>query len=327
MAEIELRPIEDRATWLEWREDDMTASVGPCLFGADVHPYTTAYEQWALKSGLVKPKPMAAKLARRGHYVEKIAPEIIAEERPDWTIHPNGFYYRNIEERIGATPDLTAFRPDIAGRGAVDVKSLGAQTFHRWRDRDTGDTALPVWMAIQVNIQAALMDAKWGAVAAITISDSGLDCEILDVPILPGLFQTFRELAADFWRRVEEKEPYPIDWGRDAGTILDMYQDDDGGILDLSEDEMLADILAQREGYKEIERQGAEAEKSRRVLDAMIIGKLGNARTARTRDGLIKAPTVRVKEALRKAYTFRKISVTTYDQARDHRASATDELA
>ena len=221
-------------------------------------------------------------------------------------------------------------RPDIEGAGVIDVKSVGGQTFRKWRDRDTGDTQLPVHHAIQVNIQAALasqhdashwgLPITWGAVAAITIGDAGLDIEILDVPLLPGLFANFRELAQDFWKRVENKEPYPIDWGRDAGTVLDMYRDDDGSIIDLSEDEALDDLLDQREGYKLVERDGADAEKSRRLIDAMIIDKLGNASVARTKGGLIKAQTVRVKEALRKAYTFRKVTVS--HETRSNRSHA-----
>jgi predicted phage-related endonuclease len=330
---IEIRTLEDREAWLKWREDDITASNGACLFGADIHPYTSAYQLWAEKSGLWKPQPMDAKLARRGHYVEKMAPELLSEEHPDWHVVPNPYYYRDVEARIGATPDLWARRPDIAGAGIIDVKSVGAQTFRRWKDRDTGDTELPVWMAIQVNIQAALVAAywegdplTWGAVAAVTIGDAGLDIELLIVTILPGMMDNFRGLAKDFWRRVEAREPYPIDWGKDAETILGMYRDDDGSIIDLSEDEALADTLAQREGYKQIEREGAEAEKSRKLLDAMIIDKLGNAMTARTKQGLIKAPTVRVKEAVRKAYTFRRITVTGYE-ARDTGTSHSDELA
>ena len=329
---IETRTLEDRAEWLKWREDDMTASIGACLFGDDVHPYTTAYEQWALKSGLVKAKPMDAKLARRGHYVEKIAPEIIMEERPGWSVVANPYYYRDAEARIGATPDLWARRPDIEGAGLVDVKSVGAQTFRRWRDHDTGDTQLPVWMAIQVNIQAALVGEHWGepltwgAVAAITIGDAGLDIELLDVPLLPGLVQNFRELVRDFWRRVEEKDPYGIDWGKDAGVILDMYQDDDSSIIDLSDDVEIDSWLDERGFCKQLEADGASAEKRRRILDAQLVNKMGNAAVARTKAGLIKAKTVRVKEAVRKAYSFRKISVTSYE-AREAGTPVTDDAA
>ena len=215
---IERREITNRTDWLAWRAEDITANPGPCLFGDGVHPHTTAYEQWAIKSKLVTPKSIDAKLLRRAIVVEKIAPDIIREERPGWEVGVNEDYYRDPVEHIGATPDLFARRPDIEGIGVVDIKSVGAQAFRNWQDNDTGETKLPMWMALQVNIQAGLVGATWGAVVPITIGDGGLDVEIIDVPIMPELFAKFRELAKDFWRRVAEKEPYDIDWGKDAAT-------------------------------------------------------------------------------------------------------------
>ncbi len=317
MGDVERRVIEDRESWLKWREEDMTASTGACLFGADVHPYTSAYREWALKSGIMRQTPMNPRLARRGHYVEKIAPEILQEEEPTWQIERCPYYYRIADERIGATPDLWGQRPDIEGTGVIDVKSVGPSTLQRWRDRDSGHTELPVHYAIQVNIQAGMTGSSWGAVAAITIGDGGLDCEMLDVPILPGLYKNFRELAKDFWQRVENKEPYPIDWGRDAETILDMYRDDTGGVVDLSEDEDLLRLLDQRLDYKLTEQLAAQAEKARKIVDAQIINKLGNAAAGRCGSALIKAPTVRVKEAVRKAYSFRRITITGYEASED----------
>ena len=276
---------------------------------------------------------MDPKLARRGHYVEKIAPELIIEERPGWHVVPNPYYYRDPEARIGATPDLWARRPDIEGAGLIDVKSVGAQTFRKWKDRDTGDTRVAGLDGDPGQHPGGAGGPElwgepltWGAVAAITIGDAGLDIEILDVPLLPGLMTNFRDLAADFWRRVEEKDPYPIDWGRDAGVILDMYREDDGSIIDLSDDLEADNLLEDRRLCKELEAQGADAEKHRRILDARLIQKLGNAAKARTKNGLIKAPTVHVKEAMRKAYTFRKITITG-DEARETGTPVSDESA
>jgi hypothetical protein len=310
VSEIERRTIENRAAWLDWRGEDITASVGACLFGDDVHPYTSAYQQWAIKSDLWTPKPIDPKLARRGAVIEKIAPDIIVEEQPTWELEPNGWYFRDPEERIGATPDLAAFRPDIEGRGNLQIKSVGPQAFRKWRDRNTGETNLPVWIAIQANIEAALMEATWAAVVAITIGDAGLDVEIIDVPIRPEVMESFRLHAREFWRRVQEKDPFPIDWGKDAATILDIYADDDASIVDLTDDPMAKVILMQRNDFKRLEAEGAEAEKRRKVLDAQLINLMGNARKARIGSALVKAPTVRVKEAMRKAYSFRRITVT-----------------
>jgi hypothetical protein len=319
---IEWRVIENREQWLDWRSEDMTASVAACLWGMDIHPYTTAYQQWAFHSGLWVPPPINPKLARRADYVEKIAPDLIREERPEWDVGPNEHYYRDPDERIGATPDIEARRRDIEGIGVIDVKSLGSRAFRRWKDRDTGETAVPLWMAIQVNIQAGFRGATWGAVAPITIDDSGLDIEIIDVPIRPDVFQSFRAHAAEFWRRVREKEPYDIDWGKDAPTILDIWGDDDGSVVDLTGVPEFEMAVMQREDFKRLEREGAEAEKRRKLLDAMIIHKMANARSARCKFGLVTRRTIHVKEAVRKAYSFPRISVQRYAAPEDRSSLA-----
>ena len=50
---------------------------------------------------------------------------------------------------------------------------------------------------------------------------------------------------------------------------------------------------------------------------ATLIILLGNAAAGRYRSALIKAPTVRVKEAVRKAYSFRRITITGYEASED----------
>ena len=44
---IERREITNRPEWLEWRQEDLmtasVASIAACLWGDDIHPYTTAY--------------------------------------------------------------------------------------------------------------------------------------------------------------------------------------------------------------------------------------------------------------------------------------------
>lgn len=314
---IERLEITDRTTWLKWRAEDITASVGACLFG-DIHPYTTAYREWALRSGLLSStSQIDPKLIRRGDVIERIAPQIIEEERPGWLIAKSSHYYRDPEARIGATPDLIASRPDIEGVGNIQVKSVGTQAFRQWKDRDTGLTQLPMWIAIQTTIEAYLMEATWAAVAAITIGDGGLDVEIIDVPLVETVMAKWSVLAADFWRRVAEKEPYDIDWGKDAATVLDMYRDDDGATIDLDKDEEFESLLIAREVFKRIEKDAAAAEKSRREIDAQIIHKMGNAKAARIGNVFVKAPTIKVKEAVRKAYSFRKISVIHDDERAD----------
>jgi hypothetical protein len=192
----------------------------------------------------------------------------------------------------------------------VQVKSVGQQAFRAWKDRDTGETALPIWIAIQVSIEAAMAEATWAAVTAITIGDAGLDVEIIDVKIVPEVMEKFRELAKDFWRRVAEKDPYPIDWGKDAATILDLYKDDDGSIIDLAGNDRIGPLLDMREGLKRIEADGEAAAKARRPVDAEIISILGNSAKGRLLDGrLVEAKTVRRKGYTVEPSSYRAVKV------------------
>ena len=194
--------------------------------------------------------------------------------------------------------------------GVIQVKSVGQQAFRAWKDRDTGEVSLPMWVAIQVSIEAAMAEAAWAAVVAITIGDAGLDVELIDVKIVPEVMEKFRELAKDFWRRVAEKDPYPIDWGKDAAIILDMYKDEDGSVVDLAGNERIAPLLDMREGLKRIENDGNAAAQARKPVDAEIISILGNHAKGRLLDGrLVEAKTVRRKAYSVEASSYRAVKV------------------
>jgi len=103
-----------------------------------------------------------------------------------------------------------------------------------------------------------------------------------------------RAEVAEFWRRVEANEPYPVDFARDGAIIAGLFADDDGATIDLSGSARIAEIVAQRELLKAREADGAEAAKARKPIDAEIIYLLGNATRGRLADGrLIEAKTIR----------------------------------
>jgi len=305
-------PIADRDEWLRWRRDDVTASVAACLFGDGVHPYTTAYDLWARKSGLIDEGGEETPAQRRGNLLEPVALALLAEERPDWKIEPGRFYYRDIDARIGATPDALATRPDIAELGVVQIKTVGHHAFHRgWKD-EFGEVQTPLWIGVQATIEAALVDARWAAVAAMQIGDGGIDMHVEDVPLHAGIMEKLRIAVAEFWRRVEAKQPYPPDFRRDAAIIAKIYRDDDGGEIDLSDDARVADLIAARQELSDREAAGAAATKERKAIDAEIIAKLGNAARGRLGDGrVIEARTVRRAGYEVKPASYRAVKVKT----------------
>lgn len=311
--------VGDRASWLKRREADVTASVAAALFGDGVHPYMTAYELFAIKSGLITEDKAESPAMRRGRLLEPVAVHLLREERPNWRIEPGSHYFRDERARIGATPDAFAWRPDIEGRGIVQIKTVGTFAFKKgWRGED-GEVEIPLWIAVQASIEAALTGATWASVAAMALGDGGLDLYVVDIPLKPALMIRLRALVAVFWRRVAENDPYPADYNRDAALIARLYADaDEGGEIDLAGDNRAVELLEAREALKAREADGTAAAKDRKIIDAEIIAKLGNAARGRLGDGrVIEAKTTR-----RGAYQVEATSYRTVRIKDEHQRKA-----
>ncbi|TDR34700.1 YqaJ viral recombinase family protein [Aquamicrobium defluvii] len=215
----------DRAAWLDARKQDVTASVAGALLG--IHPYQTPYGLWAEKSGRVASDDTDNPVLRRGRLLEPVVIEMLREDRPDWTVEyrRDNAYYRHVEHRIGATPDAFATRPDIYGRGIVQVKTVADDKFRReWIDADTGEVVLPLWIAVQAIVEATLTESTWACVAVMVIG-RGIDLQIVDVPLNTRVMNRLRREVREFWRMVEECREPSIDWNRDGASIVDVYRD------------------------------------------------------------------------------------------------------
>lgn len=215
----------DRAAWLDARKQDVTASVAGALLG--IHPYQTPYGLWAEKSGRVVSDDADNPVLRRGRLLEPVVIEMLREDRPDWSVEyrRDNAYYRHVEDRIGATPDAFATRPDIYGRGIVQVKTVADDKFRReWIDADTGEVVLPLWIAVQAIVEATLTDATWACVAVMVIG-RGIDLQIVDVPLNTRVMHRLRREVAEFWRMVDAGEEPPIDWNRDGAAVAEVYRD------------------------------------------------------------------------------------------------------
>lgn len=219
-----IRPA-DRAAWLAARKQDVTASVAGALLG--IHPYQTPYGLWAEKSGRVAPDDSDNAVLRRGRLLEPVVIEMLREDRPDWQIeyHRDNAYYRMDEDRIGATPDAFATRPDIFGTGIVQVKTVADDKFRReWIDADTGEIVLPLWIAVQAIVEATITGSTWACVAVMVIG-RGIELHVVDVPLNTRVMHRLRREVREFWRMVDEGIEPSIDWNRDGAAVAEVYRD------------------------------------------------------------------------------------------------------
>ena len=220
------------------------------------------------------------------------------------------FYYRDPVLRLGASPDALASRPDIEGTGNVQLKTVGHFAFRKgWRGEE-GEVEVPLWIAVQASVEAALTSAKWAAIAAMSLGDGGLEMHVVDVPLKPALMVKLRGLVEVFWMRVEQNRPYPPDYGKDAAAIARIYADDDGGEIDLAGNDRALKLVEERARLKKIEKDGDAAGKERKPLDAEIIHLLGNAARGTLGDGrVITAKTVKRAGYEVKATSYRAVNV------------------
>lgn len=281
---IEILTPATRDEWLDLRRHTVGASEVAALLG--VHPWLTAYGLFAAKSGLIAVDQDETPAMRRGRLLEDDALAILQEERPDWTVTPNpmpgGHFFRNMAERVSCTPDAFVVAPDRPGRGTAQVKSVQKHVFSRqWRGED-GVIEPPLHVAVQAVQEARLTGAEWAVVVALVV-DYGIDAHVIDVPLHPGLIDRIKTETAAFWRGVEAGQPPDADYARDGATIAALYAPDDSlPPVDLSGDNMLAEIVAEREAISE--RAGAD-KKRKAAIDAEITAKLAGATVGLLADG------------------------------------------
>jgi hypothetical protein len=290
-------PCPDDATWHALRRQDITASVAAALLGVadpeDQHAYATPYQLYMLATGAVEPEPIDDEgPILRGWLMEEPAVRLLRRRNPTWIVRHNAgdgrVYYRDPVTRIGATPDVIVRDPQ-RGLGVIQIKSVGEFAFRRkWLNEDK-EVVPPLWIAVQAVVEASVVPgAVWAAVAPFRVTDGGIDMPLIDVPLHAGIMTRLREAVAEFWRRVDVREPYDPDFGRDGELIARLYDEPDPGVIaDLSGHPRIAEIVTQREALKEREADGRAAEKERKALDAHIIFALGNAESGRLPDGRI----------------------------------------
>ncbi|WP_424627573.1 YqaJ viral recombinase family protein [Bradyrhizobium sp. SYSU BS000235] len=272
---IQRIPVTDRDSWLAMRKQDVTASVVGALFGC--HPYESLLRVYLDKTGESEPEEQSAFLQWR-LILESAVAAAVQIQRPEWKIVKATEYLRDPVARIGATPDFY-IHGDPRGLGVLQAKTVAPKQFRE----DWQDDQPPFWIALQ-NATELMLETKasFGAVAALVISPYKLECPIFDIPRHPGVEKRIRDAVADFWTAVDWGNVPEPDYSKDAELIAAIAPEPiEGKRIDLTGDNMLPGLLAERAGLK-AEWKSAEARIEE--IDAEIKFKMGDAEIA-TIDG------------------------------------------
>ena len=299
---IEHRTITSRDEWLEWRKQDVTASVVGALFG--VHPYTTALRIYAEKRGVEFDNQETAAM-RRGQDLEPAIPNFVRRKRPEWKLEAPNLYLRDPDLRLGATPDFLIHN-DPRGLGVLQAKTVAPSVYHRdWLD----GAEIPFWITLQTLTEMMLTDVAFGAVACLLVDPHNMDCIVLDVPRHPPSEEKIVTAVRSFWLCVGTGiEPDP-DFSRDAEVIKAlMPRETPGKKIDFSGNNQLIEMLEQRADLK---ARISQFEEACEAIETEIKFRMGDAEIGNgLPDWRITFKVQNTKEYLVKARSSRVLRIT-----------------
>jgi predicted phage-related endonuclease len=263
-----------REEWLRLRQDYVGGSESACLFGAQASYQPGAYELFFVKAKKISAKEVDAEIVEAGNFME---PAIA-----NWACHRYGWQQRpavfavddHVKVEINGTikgmagtldrivmPSKQDFLEGFAGPGVLECKNVSvAQVSRAW-----ADDAEPPHVQIQLQHNMACSGFSWGAIAML---DGGNRLVVNKYHARPTMHAAIRAKVKEFWERVRDNIPYPVD-GLDgtARALAALYPTPDEPPLEFGEDAEIAKLCeAERELCIRMKEDDEEVKRIRNLL-------------------------------------------------------------
>jgi predicted phage-related endonuclease len=252
----EHREITTTGDWLRWRREHVTASRVAALF--DAHPYLTRAGLQAELMGLAGEVPNSA--MRAGNILEGGFPAAVRIDGKPWNLVKSTTYHWLPEHRLGCTPDFWA-----NDDGLLQAKTASPQQWEAWHGHP------PLAYTLQTLCELLVTGRQWG-VLAVMIRSGGYPVHYYDVPRHPAAEERIIDAVAQWWQAFDQGALAAAVAPQDIEALVD-----DGTHLDLSGDNELPVLLAEREALKATH---SDAERRLKEIDTAIKMAFGQARTA-----------------------------------------------
>jgi len=246
-------PITSREDWLALRAGNIGASEISALFGAN--QFKTHLQLWAEKSGQIPAEGPSSQIMERGLIFEPAVAKAVSVLRPDWKLTQNTEYFASAQWRLGATPDYLAYCPKRGSVGVLQTKFIALPQYEeKWQDGPPLGYVLQTAQEVLLYGEAHPDNATWGAIGVIVFSTYGYDKAVWEFDRNSGAEARIIRAATSFWEAVARGEAPKADFSRDGETIKAMHPTDDGSTVDMTGDNLLASLLAERAELTEIIR-------------------------------------------------------------------------
>lgn len=305
------------AAWLAERKTVTTSTEAAALFGAGVY-VKTPYELYHLKAGTVAaPEFEGNERTRWGNRLEAPIAYGVAEDL-GLIVEPFKNFIKMPEFFLGASFDfiITGITEDFDGdsearrmfrehgKGLLEIKNVDGLQFKRaWLD-DGETIEAPVHIEFQVQCQMEVADIGWAIIAPLVGGNA-------PKPVIRvrdrDAGDAIRTKSLELWQRVNAgAEPAP-DFTKDGQIIAQVYRDNDGSSVDMSNDTRLAALCR---SYKAASADEKAAKEIKDAAKAEILTIIKHAKSIATANGKISAGTN--KESFRAYYRdeYEKLSIS-----------------
>jgi putative phage-type endonuclease len=258
----------DREQWLALRRGGIGSSDAAAIAGVD--PWRSAYAAYAEKIADEWPDEDNAAMLW-GRKLEPLVADHFAEETGAALEAPTSMYVHPDRPWMRASPDRLRIDRDGNPIGVLEVKTTGYAP--AWADGPPN----------QVKIQAQHQLEVLGlAEADIAVLIGGRDYRAFHMPYDAELVGYLVEIEAEFWRRVEERDPPPVDGSRSSSeAIRRLHAHVETGterLLDAEACRLVEELRNTKALRADLEGQEAELENRLKVA-------LGDAETGIDADG------------------------------------------
>lgn len=320
--------ITSEAEWLALREKDVTSTETAALFGCS--PYMTEYELWHRKTGQLVVEFETNDRVKWGNRLEAAIAYGIAEDL-GLIVEPFKVYMRLSDMRMGSSFDFRIvglaenytgdetyrdlFREH--GDGIMEVKNVDGLQFRRGWIADGDDMEAPPHIELQVQHQLEVAGLQWAVIAPLVGGNT------------PSPFYRLRnfdygnaitEKVCEFWQSIEDgKAPSP-DFTQDGKTIAQLLANDNGETVDMSDNERLAELVAEHMDASIAEKEASQRKDAAKAeiltligtnAKVMLTGRYINAGTTKDSAGTLITPEmVGTRVGARKGYRQMRIYAT-----------------
>ena len=301
----ETHAFQTEAEWLAMRRQDVTSTEAAALF--KLSPYLTEFELFHRKTGTLDADNFEVNERMVwGNRLEAAIATGIAEDY-GLIVEPFKVYMRIPELRMGSSFDfkivgiVEEFDGDESARdmfrthgtGIMEVKNVDGLQFKRGGMEEGEKIEAPLHIEFQVQHQLEVSDLNWALIAPLV---GGNTPKVVIRERDRDVGEEIRKQVTLFWQRVFTNTPPEPDFLKDADTISEMYVDNDGSSIDLSDNPRLIELCIE---YKAAASRAKDAENEKRAARAEILTIVKAAKSIATQGFKISAGT---NKAVFKAY-------------------------